>query len=192
MKTIFCACAVAAAIVGASARARAQDISADQSVSWGFAAGADEVTGAFRTGHAFQPGVAGLAIGALVQLPLAAPRLALRADVMYHQLGLGDCRPTQLCGSQKLSTQLVSGSVSLVARLNDVRSRVSPYVLAGAAVYGTSYADDNITAMHPGHIGFAGGIGIESRTKKSTFFAELRYMAIPPGGVVPLTLGMRF
>jgi len=69
---------------------------------------------------------------------------------------------------------------------------MSPYVLAGAAAYVSDYADGNIVALRPQHIGIEGGIGIEGRFGRSTLFAELRYMTVSPGGVVPLTMGMRF
>jgi hypothetical protein len=51
---------------------------------------------------------------------------------------------------------------------------MSPYLLAGIAGYATSFADDNITEMHPGHSAFAGGIGFEARVRKAAVFAELR------------------
>jgi hypothetical protein len=185
MKHLLTAFALATLTSTSIRPAHAQD-----AVSFGLMVGGEEVGGAFRDGHSFQHGVAGVVVGALALFPLSSPRLSLRADVMYHQLDLGAC--PNLCGSEQTFSRIVSGSFSVVARLNDRRAPISPYVLAGIAGYATSFADGNIVAMHPGHIAFAGGIGLEARVRKATFFAELRYMAMPPGAIEPLTIGMRF
>jgi hypothetical protein len=136
MRTVLIACAAATLMSASPRAARAQD-----SVSFGLMVGGEEVGGAFRDGHSFQHGVAGVVVGALAQFPLSSPRLSLRA---------------------------------------------------GVSAYATSFADDNITEMHPGHIARTGGIGLESHVRKATFFAELRYMAMPPGALEPLTIGIRF
>ena len=41
-------------------------------------------------------------------------------------------------------------------------------------------------------VGAEGGVGFEVRMLQHTFFAEARYMTISPGGVLPVTVGIRF
>jgi len=187
MKTLLVACAVVTATSLTSLSAGAQDAAAEQPVTWGIMAGGENVTGAFKS--TFKPGIV---LGAEVQFPLPSRRLALRADLMYHLIGEYDyvCIE-QGCTDQGTHSHLVSGSFSMVARLNDPATRWSPYVVAGAAAYLSGNADE-IGAFRPNHAGFQGGVGFEVRPRKSTIFVEMRYMGVPPGGVVPIVVGMRF
>ena len=171
--------------------AKAQDAAAAQPITWGIMAGGDNVTGGIL--HA-TPGLIrpGIALGALVQLPLPSRRLAVRADVMFHWVMDDVCYGRRDCGVSSTFSYLWSGSVSMVARMNDPATRWSPYLLGGAAVYSYDFADGNIKALRPGHVGLQGGIGFEARPRKGTIFVEVRYMDIPPGGVLPFVIGVRF
>ena len=79
-----------------------------------------------------------------------------------------------------------------MARLNDPDTRWSPYLLGGVAEYLTGNSDEPLAQFRPNHFGFQGGIGFEIRPSKHTYFVEMRYMGVPPGGVVPVLVGMRF
>jgi hypothetical protein len=87
---------------------------------------------------------------------------------------------------------LVTGSIDLVARLNDPATRWSPYAVFGAAVNLTGNSDEALVRYRPNHGGFQGGVGLEVRPWITTVFVEIRCMGVPPGGVVPMTIGMRF
>ena len=76
--------------------------------------------------------------------------------------------------------------------MNDPAKRWSPYLLGGAAGYSFNFADGNIKALRPAHFGMQGGLGFEVRPTKETYFVEIRSMGIPPGGLMPLVVGMRF
>jgi hypothetical protein len=111
---------------------------------------------------------------------------------MVHLLGApdDDC-DERGCSSQGISyAYLVSGSFSVVARLNDPATRWSPYVFGGAAVYVTDPVRTDY--LRPNHFGVQGGAGFEFRPATHTYFIELRYFGIPPGGVVPFVVGVRF
>jgi hypothetical protein len=153
--------------------------------------GGTGVTGAYRGLLSSGP-----SIGANAFFPLASPRLAIRADVMFHYIDWYDygCQPLGLdCGANGdgASTAL-SGTLGLVARLNDAATRWSPYIIAGVATYYFGNADGPLTWMRPNHFGFQGGVGFEVRPDKHTYFVEMRYLGVPPGGLVPVTIGMRF
>ena len=151
-------------------------------------AGGENVTGAYV--GAFKPGIV---MGAEVQFPLPTRRLALRADVLYHWIWeYGYVCIETGCIDQGRHSHLVTGSFDLVARLNDPATRWSPYVVLGAAVNLTGNSDEAIVSYRPNHGGFQGGVGLEVRPCKHTYFVEIRYMGVPPGGVVPVTIGMRF
>ena len=96
------------------------------------------------------------------------------------------------CGYVDTWSRVVSTTFSLVARMNDPATRWSPYVIAGVAAYLTGNTDEPLVALRPNHLGFQGGVGFEVRPSKHTYFVELRYLGIPPGGVLPLTIGMQF
>jgi hypothetical protein len=76
--------------------------------------------------------------------------------------------------------------------LNDATTRWSPYIIAGVATYYFGGGDGPLTWMRPNHFGFQGGAGFEVRPATHTYFVEMRYLGIPPGGIVPITIGMRF
>jgi hypothetical protein len=168
--------------------ARAQDALAAVPVSWGVMAGGENVTGAYKGG--FKPGIV---LGGEVQFPLPTRRLALRADVMYHWIGEYDyvCIESG-CTDQGSHSHLVTGSFDMIARLNDPVTRWSPYAILGAEVNLTGNSDEAIVSYRPNHYGFQGGVGFEVRPWITTVFVEIRYMGVPPGGVVPVTIGMRF
>jgi hypothetical protein len=164
--------------------AESQDTAIAQPTTWGIMAGRVSGTGTFP----FSPGIA---VGALAQFPLSSPHLSIRADAMANFLGNTDkvC-DERGCASQGLQyAYVVSGSASLVARMNEPATRWSPYVFAGPAVY---LLDNAFEFLRPNHFGLQGGVGFEYRPSAHTFFTELRYMSVPPGGVLPLTIGMRF
>jgi len=191
MKVLLYRCIVLAISSVASVSARAQDVAGDQSVAFGFMAGIENVTGTIRDAT---PGIIrpGAAVGALAQFPLTSRRFAVRADVMLHWIHDDVCNGNSGCGVSQNFSYVWSGSVDFVARLNDRATRWSPYVLAGAGAYSYDFADGNIKALHPSHVGLQGGIGFEARPARATIFAEIRYLNISPGGVLPVVLGVRF
>lgn len=164
--------------------AESQDAAIAQPTTWGIMAGRVSGTGAFP----FSPGIA---VGALAQFPLPSPRLSIRADAMLNFLANTDKACDERgCASQGLQyAYLISGSISSVARMNAPATPWSPYVFAGPAVY---LLDNAFEFLHPNHFGLQGGVGFEFRYSTHMFFTELRYMSVPPGGVLPLTVGMRF
>jgi opacity protein-like surface antigen len=150
-------------------------------------AGGAGVTGQFRGSVS-----SGVAVGPEAQFSLSPGWLALRVDVLYlavanyHSPCLNSCIFVQ----EDVNTQVVSGDFSVVARLNTHDARWSPYVIAGVT---THYVSDPLkTAVRSNPLGWQGGLGIEVRSSKHVFFAEMRYMTIAPGGVVPGVVGMRF
>ncbi len=167
---------------------RAQNAPTAGPVRWGVMAGGENVTGSFK--DAFKPGIV---FGGEVQFPLHMNRLALRADVMYHWIGeYAYVCIEQGCIDQGAHSHLVTGSLDLIARLNDPSTRWSPYAILGAAVNITGNSDEAIVSYKPKGNGLQGGVGFEVRPWKTTVFVEVRYMAVSPGGVVPVTIGMRF
>lgn len=151
-------------------------------------AGGENVTGAFR--GAFKPGIV---LGAALQFPSSVRRLALRADVMYHLIHENHYACNEIgCGDQFTFSHLVTGSFDVLGCLNDPAARWSPYLVVGAAVNLTGNADERIVSFHPNRLGLQGGIGFEVRPRKTTTFVEVRYMDVRPGGVVPVTIGLRF
>jgi len=46
--------------------------------------------------------------------------------------------------------------------------------------------------MKPGTFGVQAGAGVQLKRKAGALFAEIRYMSVAPGGVFPVTVGMRF
>lgn len=185
MKTFLSICALASATSMFAHSAHAQDIPNERPVSWGVMAGGENVTGAYR--GSFQ---SGFLAGGFAQFPLPSEHFALRADVMIHMIGENDALCNErACSSENNYSILGSGALGIVARLNDARARWSPYALAGATVYVT---DDAFETFRANHLGLQGGFGLEFRPAKHTFFVEVRYMSIAPGGVVPFVIGMRF
>jgi hypothetical protein len=175
---------IACAVVGLSCLADAG--AGAQAVTWGIFAGEESATGAFSN---LDPG---FAIGVLAQSPLsarAANRLVLRTDVMFSSIGNNPCGAH--CDAIFPYSFLASASFSLIARLNDPAVRWSPYAIAGGTAY-IAESLPHIGTVKPSVVGFEGGIGFEIRLSRETLFAEARYMSISPGGVVPLTVGMRF
>jgi hypothetical protein len=168
--------------------ARAQDAPAAVPVSWSVMAGGEGATGTFRGEFS-----GGVVIGALVQFPLPSRRLAIRTDVLVHEIQSTDlCAGIPNCFQYRGLSTLLSVGVSMVARLRDPAAAWSPYAIGGVAGYGSWYENGNVIAMRPSHFGFQGGVGFEVRDVKHAFFVEARYMGISPGGVVPVTIGMRF
>lgn len=159
--------------------------------SWGIMAGGVGVTGAYRGLLS-----SGASIGGAASFPLASSRLAIRADVLFHYIGWyqdGCNRGDIDCGLRPGgSSTAVSGSLGLVARLNEAATKWSPYVIGGVATYYFGGADGPLTWMRPNHFGFQGGVGFEVRPARQTYFVEMRYLGIPPGGIVPITVGVRF
>jgi hypothetical protein len=188
-KTLLIFCAVTATSL-TSFTAGGQDAAAAQPATWGILAGGVGVTGAFR--GRLSSGIVG---GAEGQLPLPSRWLAIRADLLYHWIDTYHTGCIGLeaffCGYVNTWSRMVSGSFSLVARLNDPATRWSPYAVAGVATYLTGNTDE-LVGLPLGHLGFQGGLGFEVRPRNRALFFEVRYMSIPPGGVVPVTMGIRF
>jgi hypothetical protein len=111
---------------------------------------------------------------------------------MFHLIRDDVCGGNRDCGSSPNMSYIISGSVAMIARLNGPATRWSPYILGGVGAYSYDFEDGNIKALRPNHFGLQGGVGFEVRPRTATIFIEARYMAIPPGGVVPVTIGMRF
>jgi hypothetical protein len=82
----------------------------------------------------------------------------------YHY----SCNPGDIdCGfNGDGSSTAVSGSLGLVARLNEAATRWSPYIIAGVATYYFGGTDGPLTWMRPNHFGFQGGAGFCHRTLK--------------------------
>jgi hypothetical protein len=186
-------CGVAVVLSVASIEARAQESDTSQQATWGIMAGGVGVTGGFR--GALSSGVVG---GIEKLFPLPTRRLALRADIMYawidvwHSNGCGGGNDPGFCAYVDTWSRLVAGSFSIVGRLNDPATRWSPYAFGGVAAYLTGNSDEPLTYLRPNHFGFQGGVGFEVRPREHTFFIEMRYLGVPPGGIVPVTVGMRF
>jgi len=194
----LCAAVVLVCLLVCPAPVRAQDAASALPMTWGIVAGGDGVTGAYRGQLA--EGVVG---GFVEQFPLASRHFSLRADLMYHWIGTGSgdrvtgtggagCGGYFICTISGSWSRIVSGSLSIVARLNDPNTRWSPYLLGGVAGYLTGNSDEPLAQFRPNHLGFQGGVGFEVRPSKHTYFVEMRYMGVPPGGVVPVLVGMRF
>jgi hypothetical protein len=182
-----------AALCVAGGAARAQDTSNERPVSIGVMIGANKLAGSYDS--AFKTGVV-LGVDAL--FPLPARRLAIRADVLYHNIGEHNViclnSPIGPCSDQGTSSHLITTSADLLLHLNDPASRWSPYVLVGAAYYVTGASSaEKLKAFDPQQAGYQVGIGTDVHSSTSAiFFVEIRYMSMPPGGVVPLTVGLRF
>ena len=187
---------LAAALHGAALSAQ-EPATAGQPPTWGIIAGGDGVTGGYR-GFLSQ----GIVGGLVAQFPLEARHISLRTDVLYHWIGTsGMDRVTSgqsqgcagiLCAIGGSWSRIISASFSVVARLNGPDTRWSPYVMGGVAGYLTGAPDEPLQQERPNHLGFQGGVGFEVRPAHRTYFVEMRYLGMPPGGVVPVTIGMRF
>jgi hypothetical protein len=164
---------------------RAQDASSELHPSLGIMVGRDDMTGAYSGGFK-----AGFTVGAVAQFPTSSRRLSVRTDAMVHLIGVNDevC-DERGCADQGLSAVLGSATLSVVARLNDPVTRWSPYVMVGPAVY---LGDATFESLRANHFGLQGGAGFEMRSDRHTYFIEARYLGMPPGGVVPVVLGVRF
>ena len=145
----------------------------EQSASWGIMAGADFTVGDFYGNKQSSGG----AIGVLAQFPIESSHFAIRLDAMFQYL-------TVDCGSFAVCSPVTPGSAtaSVVARMNDSSKRWSPYAIAGFAGFLNQYWSG----------GLAAGAGFEVRGANHTYFLEARYMRMLGGGLVPITLGMRF
>jgi hypothetical protein len=87
----------------------------------------------------------------------------------------------------------VSGSIDLVAYVNPSGHLWSPYVLAGAVVNSTTGPTNGLAPDYDRlHGGWETGLGVEFHAWKQMVFVEGRYLSLPLGGVVPVTLGVRF
>jgi hypothetical protein len=182
-------CGAAVIICLFSNEACAQATDAAQQDTWGIMAGGVGVTDGFRGN--LSSGVTG---GIEKLFPLAARHLALRADILYTWIARWQsqrCAPGA-CVFVDTWSRLVSGSFALSARLNDPDAKWSPYAFGGVAAYLTGNSDEPLTYMRPNHFGFQGGVGFEVRPHEKTIFVEMRYLGIPPGGVLPVVIGMRF
>ena len=172
--------------------------------SWGIMTGGVGVTGAFR--GFLEEGVTG---GALALFPLPSRHFSLRADLLYNWIGSGRgdmvdvlapggganngrCDVGIGCLVESAWSRIVSTSFGVVARLNDPSTGWSPYAFGGVAAYLTGNSDEPLAQIRANHLGFQGGLGFEVRPGNSTYFVELRYLGIPPGGLVPIAIGMRF
>lgn len=182
----------------------AQEVADQAHASWGAMTGGVGVTGTFR--GFLEEGVTG---GALALVPLPSRHLSLRADLLYNWIGTGRgdmvdvvtpggranngrCDVGITCLIESGWSRIVSASVSVVARVNGPSTRWSPYAFGGVAGYLTGNSDEPLAQIRANHLGFQGGVGFEVRPMINTYFVEMRYLGIPPGGVLPITIGMRF
>jgi hypothetical protein len=187
MKRALWVCCIG--VLGASSVVSAQDAGADRLPSWGIMAGGVSVTGAYS--GALSSGITG---GVQALFPLESRHLSLRGDILYSWIDTYNACGSSgdFCGYVDTWSRLLSGSFSLVARLNDPVRRWSPYVFGGVAAYLTGNSDEPLTYLRPNHFGVQGGAGFEVRPDKHTYFVEVRYLGVPPGGFIPVVLGMRF
>lgn len=161
----------------------------DRHVSLGIAVGMDRASGSLI--GIDKPGIT---IDADVQYRRSESRFALRAGLGYHTFPK---YPTvcafQNCSYQGLWSQITSGSIDLVAYVNPSGHHWSPYILVGAAANSTT-GPTNWSAPEYDrlHGGWETGLGVEVHPWKQTVFVEGRYLSLPFGGVVPVTLGVRF
>lgn len=189
MKCLWVVCAASTAIWPVSNAAHAQDTTATRPIQFGLMAGGVGVTGQFR--GRISSGPAG---GVTLHIPLSPLWLALRADLLYQSIAnyQTPCAP-RFCGGSSNETRIVSGGFSVVMRLNTPDARWSPYVVAGIAKYSVDAHDSwRMATVQTNPFGWQGGVGIEVRSPRHAYFAEMRYMTIAPGGVVPIVIGMRF
>jgi hypothetical protein len=189
-----------AAPVGAGAQSAPSNLRA----TFGFIAGGEGVTGAFRGGLAY-----GTTVGLMAQFPLSR-HFSLRGDFLDHSVGTSrtqvgclldgggplrdpcgaTCTGWLNCAPLSPWEMATSATVSAVFRLNDPAVRWSPYMLGGIAAYELERV--TFAGYRPNHIGFAGGVGFEFRPNRNTYFVEMRYLGIPPGGLTPVSVGIRF
>ncbi len=158
-------------VLAPSGAALAQASGLEQSASWGVMAG-----GEFSRLQNSLSG-SGPVIGALAQFPIESSHFAIRVDAMFHYLS-AKCGFDTICSPGTA----VSGAVSAVVRLNESAARWSPYFIAGVA----GVVSDGSA------VGLGGGAGLEIHAAMRAFFLEARYMRVYGGGLVPITLGMRF
>jgi hypothetical protein len=169
MKRALLACCIG--VLAPFSGAVAQDTAPALRPSWGIMAGG-EVS---RLQNSLSG--SGPVIAVLANFPIESSHLAIRVDAMFHYLSV-KCGFDTICSPGTAG----SGSVSAVARLNDSAARWSPYVIAGLAGF----------VSEGSAVGLAGGAGFEVRGADHTYFIEARYMRVYGGGLVPITLGMRF
>lgn len=182
----------------------AQDVVDQRDGSWGILAGGVGVTGGFR--GLLEEGVTG---GVMALFPPVSRHFSVRADLLYNWVGSGHgdavnvvgpagttnngrCDVGITCLIKSSWSRVVSLSISGVAWLNGPSSRWSPYAFGGVAGYLTGNSDEPLAQVRPNHLGFQGGLGFEVRPRNATYFVEMRYLGIPSGGLVPVTLGVRF
>jgi hypothetical protein len=93
----------------------------------------------------------------------------------------GQCAQYGECADPGDWTEILSGGIALVARLTGPAKRWSPYVIGGVAAYHVGTANSPIViAGAPRPFGVQGGVGVEVRPARHTYFIEMRYMGIPP------------
>ena len=189
MKRALLVCCIC--VLAPLSTATAQDGGADPRGSWGIMAGGVSVTGGFS--GALTGGPVG---GIEAQFPLDVRRLSLRADVMYswinqYHYGCGG-DDSGFCAYSDTWSRLISTSFSLVVRMNDPVTRWSPYAFGGIVGHLTGSPDEPLRSIRANRLGMQGGVGFEYRPYKHTWFAEVRYLGMPPGGVVPFVVGVRF
>ena len=98
-------------------------------------------------------------------------RLALRRDLSIFISGVGELQPRRA----------IERSGGALVAVRDCWSDSD--VAESLPLLGTVKAAP---------VGAEGGVGFEVRMLQHTFFAEARYMTISPGGVLPVTVGIRF
>lgn len=164
--------------------ARARDAT-DRPVQFGIMLGLEHFTQSLSRGD----NSIGLAVDALLQAPLPPRRLAIRGDFMYHGYAEGGCLaslPARCTVSP--FPELLSIGASLVARMNDPRTRWSPYVLAGIELYAGTQGREAPTPA-----GLQAGVGFEIQLmRRATVAAEWRAMTVATTRIMPVTFGMRF
>ncbi|MGI8499233.1 MAG: outer membrane protein [Gemmatimonadaceae bacterium] len=192
--------AVALGLVATASMARAQ---MGSPVSFGIVGGATLPTGdlsdAAKTGwHA----------GGAVQFSVPMIPVGLRADVMYHHLGLKDATQsiegTTLTEKFSMITGTLNGMFMVPMAAGGM---VKPYVIAGVGAYnlrssvdcsgsctGIGTASDNSTKF-----GLNGGAGVQFGLAGLSTFVEARYHHVFSGSdgggtvaIIPITVGIMF
>jgi hypothetical protein len=184
MNRALFACCIGA--LAASQHVCAQNAAPDDRPSLGWVAGLEHVTQATMPLEGTS-----ITIGALADFPLANRHFSVRSDILFHVIGLG--RAGSSTPDVLIETDpgfVASGSLGVVAYLNDRSARWSPYLIGGAAAY--LYDGDHFGFAHTNHFGLEGGAGVEFRAHNHDLFFEARYFTMAPFAIVPFVFGIRY
>ena len=198
--------AVALGLVASASMARAQ--MGMLPVSFGVVGGATVPTGDLSKGD--NGASTGWHAGGAVQFSVPLIPVGLRADVMYHHLGVKNATQTFEGGTGTLKASMITGTVSGMFMVPMAPGGlVKPYVIAGVGAYnlrqsfdctsgcaGLSF-NDNATKF-----GLNGGAGVQFGLAGLSTFVEARYHHVFTGkdsdgssystAIIPITVGIMF